>query len=229
MKLWRATNYDTKNKISLSYTAKNFQCAMDSLVAIGKIAERENHHPDMHLTGYRNVEIVLFTHSLGGISANDIAMARMIDVEVDVEYSPKWLKSHPEEDKTLPVASATEGDSVGTTDLNVDSKKNHSLLPGAKRRPAPEHGGKGKRRKPAKERIVFTLEEKIQILNEIDRGAKLGAVADRHDTSRQGIRKWRNIWANIERQIEEECRGTKKRVANEKDGLKRIKTGIRRH
>mmetsp|Transcript_15113 Transcript_15113/g.36296 ORF Transcript_15113/g.36296 Transcript_15113/m.36296 type:complete len:155 (+) Transcript_15113:194-658(+) len=96
MKLWRATNYDTKNKISLSYTAKNFQCAMDSLVAIGKIAERENHHPDMHLTGYRNVEIVLFTHSLGGISANDIAMARMIDVEVDVEYSPKWLKSHPE-------------------------------------------------------------------------------------------------------------------------------------
>lgn len=33
---------------------------------------------------------------LGGISANDIALAKMIDAEVDIIYSPKWLKSHPE-------------------------------------------------------------------------------------------------------------------------------------
>ena len=69
---------------------------MDSLVHIGKLAERENHHPDMHVTGYRNVEIVLFTHSLGGISSNDIAMARMIDAEVKFDYSPLWLKNHPD-------------------------------------------------------------------------------------------------------------------------------------
>lgn len=93
MPLWKMR--DT-NKISRSYTARNFQCAMDSMVAIGKIAERENHHPDMHLTGYRDVEIVLFTHSLGGISANDIALAKMIDGEVTFGYSPKWLKAHPE-------------------------------------------------------------------------------------------------------------------------------------
>ena len=69
---------------------------MNSLNAIGTIAERENHHPDMHLTGYRNVEIVLFTHSLGGITANDIALAKTIDDEVVIECSPKWLKAHPE-------------------------------------------------------------------------------------------------------------------------------------
>ena len=96
MKMWQMKD---GTKISQSYTARNFQCAMDSLNAIGQIAERENHHPDLHLTGYRNVEIVLFTHSLGGISANDIAMAKMIDHEVDVDYSPKWLKSHPEAKK----------------------------------------------------------------------------------------------------------------------------------
>lgn len=50
----------------------------------------------MHVTGYRNVEIVLFTHSLGGISSNDIAMARMIDAEVKFDYSPLWLKNHPD-------------------------------------------------------------------------------------------------------------------------------------
>lgn len=93
MKLWTVKEDGTK--ISRSYTARNFQCAMDSLNAIGAIAEREGHHPDFHLTGYRNVEIVLFTHSLGGVSANDIALAKMIDAEVEINYSPAWLKSNP--------------------------------------------------------------------------------------------------------------------------------------
>eukprot|EP00584_Thalassiosira_punctigera_P010414 CAMPEP_0172528216 /NCGR_PEP_ID=MMETSP1067-20121228/2674_1 /TAXON_ID=265564 ORGANISM="Thalassiosira punctigera, Strain Tpunct2005C2" /NCGR_SAMPLE_ID=MMETSP1067 /ASSEMBLY_ACC=CAM_ASM_000444 /LENGTH=144 /DNA_ID=CAMNT_0013312093 /DNA_START=13 /DNA_END=448 /DNA_ORIENTATION=+ len=96
MKTWKVKD---GSKISRFYTARNFQRAMDSIVAIGNIAERENHHPDVHLTGYRNVEIILFTHSLGGISANDIALARMIDAEVEFDYSPKWLKSHPEAKK----------------------------------------------------------------------------------------------------------------------------------
>ena len=92
MKLWKLS--DDSTKISRTYTARNFQAAMDSLNDIGKIAERENHHPDLHLTGYRNVEIVLFTHSLGGISLNDIAMAKMID-ELSFNYSPKWLRENP--------------------------------------------------------------------------------------------------------------------------------------
>eukprot|EP00580_Thalassiosira_gravida_P003353 CAMPEP_0201606710 /NCGR_PEP_ID=MMETSP0492-20130828/6077_1 /ASSEMBLY_ACC=CAM_ASM_000837 /TAXON_ID=420259 /ORGANISM="Thalassiosira gravida, Strain GMp14c1" /LENGTH=137 /DNA_ID=CAMNT_0048071171 /DNA_START=28 /DNA_END=441 /DNA_ORIENTATION=+ len=96
IKTWKVKD---GNKIARSYTARNFQCAMDSMVDIGKIAERENHHPDMHLTGYRDVKIVLFTHSLGGISENDIALAQMIDAEVEFDYSPKWLKSHPEAKK----------------------------------------------------------------------------------------------------------------------------------
>jgi 4a-hydroxytetrahydrobiopterin dehydratase len=94
MKLWKLSEDNTK--LIRAYTARNFQAAMDSLDSIAKIAERESHHPDLHLTGYRNVEIVLFTHSLGGISLNDIALAKMIDEEVSVDYSPKWLKEHPE-------------------------------------------------------------------------------------------------------------------------------------
>ncbi|KAL3765191.1 hypothetical protein ACHAWU_010382 [Discostella pseudostelligera] len=93
MKLWSLKD---GNKISRSFTARNFQCAMDSLIEIGKLAERENHHPDMHITGYRNVEIVLYTHSLGGLTSNDIALAKMIDAEVKVDYSPLWLKNHPD-------------------------------------------------------------------------------------------------------------------------------------
>ena len=76
----------------------NFDTYMNSIAFINQLAERSeknNHHPDMHLTGYRNVEIVLFTHSLGGISLNDIAMAKMIDEEVSFNYSPKWLRENP--------------------------------------------------------------------------------------------------------------------------------------
>ena len=96
MPLW---SKNENGKLIRKYTAKNFQCAMDSLNEIGKIAERENHHPDLHLTSYRDVEIILYTHSLGGLTQNDIAVARMIDAEVDIVYSPKWLKSHPEAKK----------------------------------------------------------------------------------------------------------------------------------
>jgi len=84
------------NKLSFSFVAKSFQAAMDSLNAVGAIAEREQHHPDFHLTSYRNVEIVIYTHKVNGITENDLALAEMISKQVPIDYSPKWLKDHPE-------------------------------------------------------------------------------------------------------------------------------------
>ena len=78
------------------FTAKNFQAAMDAIQAMGIIAERENHHPDFHLTNYRDVRIEIFTHKLQGITENDVALAEMFSKEVKISYSPKWLKEHPE-------------------------------------------------------------------------------------------------------------------------------------
>lgn len=49
-----------------SFVAKNFVSAMAFLNAVAKIAEEQGHHPDLHLTQYRNVEIRLQTHSMGG-------------------------------------------------------------------------------------------------------------------------------------------------------------------
>lgn len=80
--------------ISKSFVAKNFQAALDAINAMGAIAESQGHHPDFHLTSYRNVRIDLFTHSLQGITENDLVLAELFD-QVPVEYSPKWLKEHP--------------------------------------------------------------------------------------------------------------------------------------
>jgi len=87
---------DFVSKIHKSFTAKNFQAALDAINAIGVIAEREGHHPDLHLTSFREVEVVIYTHSVGGLTMNDVTLAKMIEDEVQIMYSPKWLRENPD-------------------------------------------------------------------------------------------------------------------------------------
>jgi 4a-hydroxytetrahydrobiopterin dehydratase len=99
--LWHLSKNDKDAKyLSRSFTAKNFQCALDAINDMGKIAERESHHPDFHLTNYRDVETQLYTHKIGGVTENDLQLAKMLDQEVKIVYSPKWLKGHPEAQRT---------------------------------------------------------------------------------------------------------------------------------
>jgi 4a-hydroxytetrahydrobiopterin dehydratase len=52
---------------------------LQSINKIGEIAESEGHHPDLHLTGYRNLRVDLTTHAIGGLSENDFIVAAKID------------------------------------------------------------------------------------------------------------------------------------------------------
>ena len=65
---------------------KDFSAALRLMNQIGDVAEREDHHPDLHLTGYRKLRIELATHSIGGLSENDFILAAKI------EELPKELK-----------------------------------------------------------------------------------------------------------------------------------------
>jgi 4a-hydroxytetrahydrobiopterin dehydratase len=65
--------------IRREWRVKNFAAALDFFRRIGEVAEDENHHPDLHLTGYRNVAVELSTHALGGLSENDFILAAKID------------------------------------------------------------------------------------------------------------------------------------------------------
>ena len=47
------------------------------------------------IKSYRTVTIQFHTFALGGLSSNDFVMAAKTD-RVPVEYSPKWLREHPE-------------------------------------------------------------------------------------------------------------------------------------
>ena len=66
-------------RIRRDWTAKNFQAAIDFFVKIAALAEQEGHHPDLHLEGYRNVTVELWTHAIGGLSENDLILAAKIN------------------------------------------------------------------------------------------------------------------------------------------------------
>ena len=70
---------DDAKSIGRDYVMKNFMAAVRFIEKIAEIAEEENHHPDLHLTGYRNFRIVLSTHAVGGLSENDFILAAKIN------------------------------------------------------------------------------------------------------------------------------------------------------
>jgi 4a-hydroxytetrahydrobiopterin dehydratase len=70
---------DEGKSLHKSWTRKNFVDAMGFLNRIADVAEAEQHHPDLHLTGYRKVRVALTTHAIGGLSENDFILAAKVD------------------------------------------------------------------------------------------------------------------------------------------------------
>lgn len=70
---------DDGKMIRRKYKFKDFVTALAFVNKVGELAEAEDHHPDFHLTGYRNVALELSTHAIGGLSANDFIVAAKID------------------------------------------------------------------------------------------------------------------------------------------------------
>lgn len=58
---------------------RNFVAAVDFINRVAEVAEAQQHHPDLHLTGYRQLRIDLTTHAIGGLSENDFILAARID------------------------------------------------------------------------------------------------------------------------------------------------------
>lgn len=54
-----------------------FSAGLDLVAAIGEIADAANHHPDIDLR-YDSVTVRLSSHDVGGMSARDVALARLI-------------------------------------------------------------------------------------------------------------------------------------------------------
>lgn len=74
---WRLTHEG--ERIRKDWVVKNFMAGMKFFELVAAVAEGEAHHPDLHLEGYRNVGIEIYTHAIGGLSENDFILAAKID------------------------------------------------------------------------------------------------------------------------------------------------------
>lgn len=64
--------------IAAEYVMKGFSAAAALIAKVAGLADAEDHHPDVHLTGYRKLRLELSTHAIGGLSENDFIMAAKI-------------------------------------------------------------------------------------------------------------------------------------------------------
>lgn len=74
---WYLTHQN--ERIRKDWTVENFVAGLDFFRRVGEIAEAEAHHPDLHLVGYKNLSIEIWTHAIGGLSENDFILAAKID------------------------------------------------------------------------------------------------------------------------------------------------------
>ncbi|HEY5109734.1 MAG TPA: 4a-hydroxytetrahydrobiopterin dehydratase [Acidimicrobiales bacterium] len=56
----------------------SFVAALDFVVAVGRLAEEADHHPDIDIR-WRTVRLALVTHDAGGLTELDFALARAVD------------------------------------------------------------------------------------------------------------------------------------------------------
>ena len=74
---WNVTG-DGK-RIRKEWTVANFLAGLAFFEKVGAVAEELCHHPDLHLVGYKNLSIEIWTHTLDGLSENDFILAARID------------------------------------------------------------------------------------------------------------------------------------------------------
>ncbi|HUN79393.1 MAG TPA: 4a-hydroxytetrahydrobiopterin dehydratase [Solirubrobacteraceae bacterium] len=65
--------------IERDWELADFAAAIAFVNRVAEVAERVNHHPDILVHGWNRVRLVLSTHSAGGLTGADFALAEEID------------------------------------------------------------------------------------------------------------------------------------------------------
>lgn len=67
-----------RDAIRKTFEFENFIAAFGWMTRVAIYAEKWNHHPEWSNV-YKTVEVVLTTHDVGGLSAQDVKLARKMD------------------------------------------------------------------------------------------------------------------------------------------------------
>eukprot|EP00271_Cylindrocystis_brebissonii_P004132 TRINITY_DN1561_c3_g1_i1.p1 TRINITY_DN1561_c3_g1~~TRINITY_DN1561_c3_g1_i1.p1 ORF type:complete len:259 (-),score=38.85 TRINITY_DN1561_c3_g1_i1:1137-1913(-) len=75
---WEIVEVDGVPRLRQVWKVRNFLKGLEMLQRVAEVAEAEGHHPDLHLVGWNNVTIDIWTHSIGGLHENDFILAAKI-------------------------------------------------------------------------------------------------------------------------------------------------------
>lgn len=73
---WTATHDGTR--IERAFQFKDFAEALAFANRVGEIAEREGHHPDLHV-GWGRCRVEIWTHKINGLTESDFYLAAKTD------------------------------------------------------------------------------------------------------------------------------------------------------
>lgn len=68
-----------RGRIYRDFRFDTFREALRFVVAVGAIAEKLGHHPNIWIHEYHFVRVETYTHLTGGLSDRDVALAKAID------------------------------------------------------------------------------------------------------------------------------------------------------
>ena len=75
---WSVVEVGGIKRLRREFRFQDFRSAMEFAVALGELAEREQHHPDLHVSWGR-VVVETWTHKIGGLHHNDFILAAKAD------------------------------------------------------------------------------------------------------------------------------------------------------
>ncbi len=61
------------------HTAANFDAAIELVNAVAALAQEADHHPDILVHGWNHLRLACSTHSAGGLTELDFALAQRIE------------------------------------------------------------------------------------------------------------------------------------------------------
>ena len=71
------------NTIVRDFELADFVAAIELVQRVARKAEEANHHPDIFVHGWNKVRLTLSTHSEGGLTQADFALAARIDEPIE--------------------------------------------------------------------------------------------------------------------------------------------------
>ncbi|ONI10903.1 hypothetical protein PRUPE_4G075000 [Prunus persica] len=76
---WNLVSEGDALRLKKSWKVKTFTKGLELFKLIADVAEAEGHHPDLHLVGWNNVTVEIWTHAVGGLTENDFILAAKIN------------------------------------------------------------------------------------------------------------------------------------------------------